>query len=127
MAHRGPAPPGRALISLYSVQLVRIWGSLGGWSKLLPTLSQLQHSQAMLRTPIFHPDNSEWKRRGNFNILFMVAMGSELRQLPLVLRNMVSGHDGDGMMVGLGDPRGLFPTLVILCFYSSWHIPNSGF
>lgn len=38
----------------------------------------------------------------------MVAMGSELRELPLALRDLVSGHDRNGMVVGLGDPRGLF-------------------
>lgn len=38
----------------------------------------------------------------------MVVKGSELRELPLALRGVVSGHGRDGMMVGLGDPRGLF-------------------
>ena len=32
----------------------------------------------------------------------------------VALRAMVSGNGGDGLMIGLDDPRGLFQTLMIL-------------
>jgi len=38
--------------------------------------------------------------------------------MDVALRDMVSGHGGYGLMVGLDELRG-FPTLMILCFYDS--------
>ena len=39
-------------------------------------------------------------------------------------RTWFSRHGGDGLTIGLDDLGGLFPTLMILCFYDSFHLSH---